>query len=669
MKKDIKTHQGVICWGNSNLNPDFYKDVLRTCAKYQRVVRFVRWGKELPSVPLRELFKRNILQYLKTGRYTESTKIVKFRKYAEFFTTKAGNNTHKDYAALAGYNMDTFGCVTEDTPANRKSSKTHSAHSDVTQWSAWTNTGQVFNVNHGTPAAVAIHSAPPSPSLSIPPPVVIPPSPRSNHFASTNTSAAKTPAHGDVSKHFFAADSDHSLLSSGDQSANGTKGIAELMSDIPEVSESSFSRPPALDISKSQSVSPTAVSIPPLGKTSPRERASSNAPSSAHSSPRNSRSGSYTGEKVSPKKQGGSDETNAARPALTPAASVAGAFMHLFSASHESAATTAPSASVSASASTSASGKHVDFAQPAAVPESAHHTSHDERETAKNAHVENAPVASTASPEGRKKSMIESLFSHVEAKDDHATHTEVAPVSVVAAHSSPPPAVHNARQSSILSLFQHVEDPVVEEEEKEKKKPVVVVQAPAARQSSILSLFQHVEDEPVEESIAVSNEEAESNAAVFILDTSNAPHVYEHQHGEDHKDLHVSADEDDEEDDDEKSEGSQPDEMGFSKPEPLVHDHHKVFLQDSVKLAHQHPHTHKDDDTHNKPPARDSPKPSISFKEFVEEIPVSSTNSSSMPTQHRSEGSTNEFAPAPTQRKTQDPNPFSCILPAIFCGM
>jgi hypothetical protein len=43
MKKDIKTNQGVICWGNSNLNPDFYKDVLRTCAKYQRVVRFVRW--------------------------------------------------------------------------------------------------------------------------------------------------------------------------------------------------------------------------------------------------------------------------------------------------------------------------------------------------------------------------------------------------------------------------------------------------------------------------------------------------------------------------------------------------------------------------------------------------------------------------------------------------
>jgi hypothetical protein len=26
-------------------------------------------GKELPSVPLRELFKRNITQYLKTGRW------------------------------------------------------------------------------------------------------------------------------------------------------------------------------------------------------------------------------------------------------------------------------------------------------------------------------------------------------------------------------------------------------------------------------------------------------------------------------------------------------------------------------------------------------------------------------------------------------------------------
>lgn len=69
LKAAIKTNEGVICWGNTNLNPDFYKDALKVADKYQRVVRFVRWGKELPIVPLRELFKRNILRFLETGRY------------------------------------------------------------------------------------------------------------------------------------------------------------------------------------------------------------------------------------------------------------------------------------------------------------------------------------------------------------------------------------------------------------------------------------------------------------------------------------------------------------------------------------------------------------------------------------------------------------------------
>lgn len=43
LKAAMKTNQGVICWGNTNLNPDFYKDVLQMADKYQRVVRFVRW--------------------------------------------------------------------------------------------------------------------------------------------------------------------------------------------------------------------------------------------------------------------------------------------------------------------------------------------------------------------------------------------------------------------------------------------------------------------------------------------------------------------------------------------------------------------------------------------------------------------------------------------------
>jgi hypothetical protein len=43
MKKAMKNEPGLICWSNSNLNPKFYKEVLLMAAKYQRVVRFIRW--------------------------------------------------------------------------------------------------------------------------------------------------------------------------------------------------------------------------------------------------------------------------------------------------------------------------------------------------------------------------------------------------------------------------------------------------------------------------------------------------------------------------------------------------------------------------------------------------------------------------------------------------
>ncbi len=65
MKKDIKTYEGVICWGNSNLNPDFYKDVLRTASKMKRVVRFVRW---YAIVACHSLLSRCLIVVLSKGQ-------------------------------------------------------------------------------------------------------------------------------------------------------------------------------------------------------------------------------------------------------------------------------------------------------------------------------------------------------------------------------------------------------------------------------------------------------------------------------------------------------------------------------------------------------------------------------------------------------------------------
>lgn len=58
-----------LSWGNTNLVPKFYRGVLDLAYRYQRPVKFIRWGKELPSVSLTELYTRNIRRFLACGRY------------------------------------------------------------------------------------------------------------------------------------------------------------------------------------------------------------------------------------------------------------------------------------------------------------------------------------------------------------------------------------------------------------------------------------------------------------------------------------------------------------------------------------------------------------------------------------------------------------------------
>ena len=81
----------VVCWGNTNLQAADYKHALREAYVANRPVKFIRWfhrfshycvqkamfkgrdvyfcrGCELPSVPLEELLRRNILRFLETGK-------------------------------------------------------------------------------------------------------------------------------------------------------------------------------------------------------------------------------------------------------------------------------------------------------------------------------------------------------------------------------------------------------------------------------------------------------------------------------------------------------------------------------------------------------------------------------------------------------------------------
>ena len=102
VKNAIKTEPGLICWGNENVEPVYYKEILNTCYKYKRVVRFVRWGQELPYCSLKELFKRSIVQLLRTGKYVESFEIAKNWSKAELFFKECGQGTHTDIARLSG---------------------------------------------------------------------------------------------------------------------------------------------------------------------------------------------------------------------------------------------------------------------------------------------------------------------------------------------------------------------------------------------------------------------------------------------------------------------------------------------------------------------------------------------------------------------------------------
>lgn len=68
-----------IAWGNTNLIAKFYQVALDVAYESRRRVRFIKWcvilfishncrGYELPAVDLSELYRRNIIRFLSTGR-------------------------------------------------------------------------------------------------------------------------------------------------------------------------------------------------------------------------------------------------------------------------------------------------------------------------------------------------------------------------------------------------------------------------------------------------------------------------------------------------------------------------------------------------------------------------------------------------------------------------
>ena len=128
LKDAVKRCPQLVVWDDSNLTPTYaYKDLLAMAAKYGRIVRFVRWGQELAQQPLHILLKRNILNYLATGKYVDCKKMERAHRHAtsSLRTEAQQPSTHIDLARAVGFTMDHLGRVYEAAaghPHNREKS-------------------------------------------------------------------------------------------------------------------------------------------------------------------------------------------------------------------------------------------------------------------------------------------------------------------------------------------------------------------------------------------------------------------------------------------------------------------------------------------------------------------------------------------------------------------
>ena len=137
MKNDLKKSPRTVCWRNTNLSPDFYKPILLYAMKYQRFVRFVRWGQEMPVSSISELIKRNVLKFLRTGKYIETTKLNVFLNNAVQLTK--GRPTHADYAKKAGFAMDRYGMLSVPGGLDADLPSFSEASWKQCPWRAWTD--------------------------------------------------------------------------------------------------------------------------------------------------------------------------------------------------------------------------------------------------------------------------------------------------------------------------------------------------------------------------------------------------------------------------------------------------------------------------------------------------------------------------------------------------
>jgi len=138
----------IVCFGNTNLTPEHFGEALGVAMAFKRTVRFVRWGVELPRVPLKELLTRNVLRMLRQGRYVPAKAVAHYMDLAEELL-KDGDS-HQHLCELAGYEMDANGYVHELTGGVKLASSSE-VTLENTPWKPWFETDQIVYPLHPGP--------------------------------------------------------------------------------------------------------------------------------------------------------------------------------------------------------------------------------------------------------------------------------------------------------------------------------------------------------------------------------------------------------------------------------------------------------------------------------------------------------------------------------------
>ena len=168
LESAAKSNQGCVVSGNCNVKTEDYATALNTAFNNRRRVRFLRWGAELLTVPLSELYRRSVARFLSTGRYVPSSSIALALQQATAIL--AAGSSHAALAAAAGFTLTGEGYV---YPSSTVESEVP-AFADVTdsKWAAWFSGDEiVVNLKTGQPVpapaaapALAPVSAPAAPA-------------------------------------------------------------------------------------------------------------------------------------------------------------------------------------------------------------------------------------------------------------------------------------------------------------------------------------------------------------------------------------------------------------------------------------------------------------------------------------------------------------------------